>query len=215
MAESRSNYLKLAELLDRPQSRKGKELYERLAVEALEREEELAGLPWGRKRRGLPGKGEPDWVINDEAGGIVAGFEITELSFLRIRQSNEKLRRIRQPSLHSHRQLGRSKDSDRWAQRAHEITLGSDLGDLQRLVLAIDQSYLAGEMVAAIEAKKNRSYHNQNDYPVHLVLHEVQRNYFLKSGTIDAAIGLASQHERGNFRAVWHVGLDHRTRKVL
>ena len=57
------------------------EFHEWKAMELLKTSGLLEEIAWENLRRGNPQVGEPDWVIVNQSGAIVKGFEVTKLSF--------------------------------------------------------------------------------------------------------------------------------------
>src|SRR5690348_268817 len=86
----------LVEALNRGDPAVTTEFNEFTAIDALQNSGSLPDLPWQTRRRGDPKANEPDWIVTDKSGAIVAGFEVTELDFVLVRRANAKLERLRQ-----------------------------------------------------------------------------------------------------------------------
>jgi hypothetical protein len=181
--------------------------HEQRAVVLLKETGKLDPLPWNTLRRGDPKIGEPDWAVTDETGGIVAGFEVTMVAFEEMQQANAKLAGLVRTGGVPTGRRRKKQLTDLHAEDAYGIVAGDkDLEDTQGIQIVVTSYQLADEIIACIEKKKGRAYHNQSQYPVHLIVHEARLLYRLRPGNKkEDAIRRAGEHDKGNFCTIWYV----------
>jgi hypothetical protein len=177
------------------------------AIEALKTSGQLASIQWENLREGDPHKGEPDWIVVGGGDIITSGFEVTKPAFDVNGSSIQKKNALLNDLIRTEGEALASKTGniDSHAKNAYEIVAGDKLlMKLQKLLVKISVEELAESLISCIENKKSKSYHNQNDYNVHLII-KTEWNYIITDGREGEALAIAGGHDKGNFKAIWHV----------
>lgn len=165
-------------------------------------------LPWRDLRRGDAKLDEPDAVIESGAK-IIAGFELTEIEDSQIRRYNAMLaRKIAGEPLYTRLPKDPEKrrvmlNMEALVERTHALVASGPLEKGQHFLLRLSEEALVERIVARIEAKKRKPYHQQTNYPVHLVIYE--RDLVLCDGEKASALRQAGEHGKGNFAGVWYL----------
>lgn len=202
---------KIVEGLARGDAKITRDYHEYVAISTLEENGIFADLPWHSRRHGREGDNEPDWVILDDNGKIIAGFEVTEIVCRATRDRNEKLRRIKRGRTYSISKGAKKQVVEAYndALKAYDVAsrFGKDAIDMQKLLTVVSNDWVKNAIGERIKAKMKKQYHYQNEYPVHLIIYE--SDYLIFDEDRESVLNKKALYDKGNFTSIWYVDYDH------